>query len=218
MNSLSSAPVGPLLDRLFAEADAATSPAIRSFTSEERAALTTSKTQYLDLYTRLKDLWLPVSRETGELLYMLVRATGARTVVEFGTSFGISALYIAAALRDNGGGRLISSEFQKSKIDRAQQNLEEAGLADLVEIRAGDAMQTLRYDLPECIDLLLLDGAKALYADIFELVAPRLRTGALILADDAEMCPEYLSCIRASKENYLSLPIAEDIELSMKLS
>jgi predicted O-methyltransferase YrrM len=99
-----------LLDRLFAEADAATSPAIKSFTTEERIALTASKTEYLDLYGRLKDLW---SRETGELLYMLVRATGARTVVEFGTSFGISSLYIAAGLRDNGGGRL------RTRQDRA---------------------------------------------------------------------------------------------------
>ncbi|WP_439626740.1 O-methyltransferase [Shinella sp.] len=217
MSTLTTSPLGPLLDRLFAEADAATSPAIKSFKPEERIALTASKTDYLDLYGRLKDLWLPVSRETGELLYMLVRATGARTVVEFGTSFGISSLYIAAALRDNGGGRLVSSEFEPGKIARAQQNLEDGGLADLVEIRAGDAMETLAGDLPETIDLLLLDGAKALYADIFDLVEPRLRSGGLIVADDAEMSPEYLQRIRASKDRYLSLPFAEDIELSMKL-
>jgi predicted O-methyltransferase YrrM len=217
MSTLTTSPLGPLLDRLFAEADAATSPAIKSFTSEERNALTASKTEYLDLYGRLKDLWLPVSRETGELLYMLVRATGARTVVEFGTSFGISSLYIAAALRDNGGGRLISSEFEPDKIARAQRNLEDAGVADLVDIRAGDAMETLARDLPETIDLLLLDGAKALYADIFDLVEPKLRTGGLVLADDAEMCPEYIERIRASKDRYLSLPFAGDIELSMKL-
>jgi predicted O-methyltransferase YrrM len=217
MPTLTATPLGPLLDRLFAEADAATSPEIKSFTPDERLALTSSKIEYLDLYGRLKDLWLPVSRETGEFLYMMVRATGARTVVEFGTSFGISSLYIAAALRDNGGGRLISSEFEPGKIGRAQQNLEEAGLADLVEIRAGDAMETLARDLPETVDLLLLDGAKALYADIFGFVEPRLRTGALILADDTAMCPEYLQHIRAAKDRYLSLPFAGDIELSMKL-
>jgi predicted O-methyltransferase YrrM len=101
---------------------------------------------------------------------------------------------------------------------RAQQNLEEAGLADLVKIRAGDAMKTLASDLPETVDLLLLDGAKALYADIFDLVEPRLRTGALIVADDAKMCSEYLVHIRAAKDCYLSLPFPVDIELSMKLS
>lgn len=100
---------------------------------------------------------------------------------------------------------------------RAQQNLEDGGLADLVEIRAGDAMKTLAGDLPKTIDLLLLDGAKALYADIFDLVEPRLRIGGLIVADDAEMSPEYLERIRAAKDRYLSIPFAEDIELSMKL-
>ena len=100
---------------------------------------------------------------------------------------------------------------------RAQQNLEDGGLADLVEIRAGDAMKTLAGDLPKTIDLLLLDGAKALYADIFDLVQPRLRIGGLIVADDAEMSPEYLRRIRAAKDRYLSIPFAEDIELSMKL-
>ncbi len=128
MSTLTTTTLGPLLNRLFAEADAATSPAIKSFTTEERIALTASKTEYLDRYGRLKDLWLPVSRETGELLYMLVRATGARTVVEFGTSFGISSLYIAAGLRDNGGGRLISSEFERHWHDIVR--LDDIGVAD----------------------------------------------------------------------------------------
>ncbi len=124
-----------------------------------------SKTEYRDLYGRLKDLPLAVSRETGTLLYMLARSGGARTIVEFGTSFGISTLYLAAALRDNGGGRLITSEFEPSKVARARDNLTAGGLIDLVEIREGDALQTLSVDLPETIDLLLLDGAKALYPE-----------------------------------------------------
>ncbi len=145
MNTLASAPLAPLLDQLFAEADKATSPAMAALSRDERERLMHSKTEYLDFYERMKDLWLPVSRQTGELLYMLVRSTNARTIVEFGTSFGISTLYLAAALRDNGGGRLISSEFEVSKVARARQNLAEGGLADLVEIREGDALQTLRH-------------------------------------------------------------------------
>lgn len=72
---------------------------------------------------RLGDLWLPVSREAGKLLYMLARSSGARTIVEFGTSFGISTLHLAAALRDNGGGRLITSEFHPAKVARAREHL-----------------------------------------------------------------------------------------------
>jgi predicted O-methyltransferase YrrM len=118
-----------------------------------------SKTEYLDFYGRLKDLPLAVSRETGVLLYMLARGCGTRMIVEFGTSFGISTLYLAAALRDNGGGHLITTEFEPSKVERARNNLTAGGLVDLVEIRVGDALQTLSRDLPETIDLLLLDGA-----------------------------------------------------------
>ena len=156
-----------------------------------------SKTDYLDFYGRLKDLPLPVSRETGALLYMLARSCGARTIVEFGTSFGISTLHLAAALRDNGGGRLITSEFEPSKVARARDNLTAGGLIDLVEIREGDALQTLSVDLPETIDLLLLDGAKALYPEILSLVESRLRPGAFIVADNADHSPDYLARVRS---------------------
>jgi predicted O-methyltransferase YrrM len=70
------------------------------------------------------------------------------------------------AIRDTRGGKLITSEFEPTKIARARANIAAGGLADLVEIREGDALQTLAQDLPESIDLLLLDGAKGLYADI----------------------------------------------------
>jgi predicted O-methyltransferase YrrM len=176
-----------------------------------------SKTDYRDFYGRLKDLPLPVSRETGALLYMLARGCGARMIVEFGTSFGISTLHLAAALRDNGGGRLITSEFEPSKVARARNNLTAAGLMDLVEIREGDALQTLSVDLPETIDLLLLDGAKALYPEILSLVESRLRAGAFIVADNADHSPDYLARMRSPAGGYISLPFDEDVELSMRL-
>lgn len=125
MTTLTSPPLAPLLDRLFLQAAAATSPAIANISREERERLMHSKTEYLDLYGRMKDLWLPVSRETGVLLYQLARSMNARNIVEFGTSFGLSTLYMAGALRDNGGGRLISSEFEPSKIAKAREHLTE---------------------------------------------------------------------------------------------
>lgn len=216
MNTLTTSPVAPLLDRLFAQADA-TSPALAGISPAERARLMRSRTEYLEFYGRLKDFWLPVSRDTGALLYMLARSSNARTIVEFGTSFGISTVYLAAALRDNGGGRLITSEFEPSKVARARQHLTEAGLIDLVEIREGDALRTLGVDLPETIDLLLLDGAKALYGDILGLVESRLAPGALVVADNADDSPDYLAHVRAPANGYLSVPFAEDVELSMRL-
>jgi predicted O-methyltransferase YrrM len=217
MNTLTAAPLAPLLDRLFEEADAATSPALDDISPEERTRLMRSKTEYLDFYGRLKDLWLPVSREAGLLLYMLARSSKARIIVEFGTSFGISTLHLAAALRDNGGGRLITSEFEPSKVARAREHLTAGGLIDLVEIRQGDALVTLSTALPETIDLLLLDGAKALYPDILSLVESRLRPGALIVADNADHSPDYLARVRSPESGYVSTPFAEDVELSMRL-
>src|SRR5690242_11675061 len=138
MNTLTTTPLAPLLDRLFEEAAAlspAAFPGFAAISREERERLMRSKTDYLDLYGRLKDFPLPVSRETGSLLYMLARSSRARAIVEFGTSFGISTLHLAAALRDNGGGRLITCEFEPSKVARARKNLSDGGLLDLVEIR-----------------------------------------------------------------------------------
>ncbi len=217
MTSLTTSPLAPLLDRLFDEAAAATSPAVAALSREERERMMRSKTEYLDLYGLMKDLWLPVSRETGVLLYMLARSMRARSIVEYGTSFGISTLHMAAALRDNGGGRLITSEFEPSKVSQARKHLTEGGVADLVEIREGDALITLSADLPETIDLLLLDGAKSLYPEILSLVESRLRPGAIIVADNADFCPEYLERVRAPGGGFLSVPFADDVELSMRL-
>lgn len=217
MNTLHTLPLAPLLERLFQQADAATSPALAGISRAERERLMHSKTEYLDFYSRIKDLWLPVSRSTGTLLYLLARSTGAHHIVEFGTSFGISTLHLAAALRDNGGGRLITSEFEPGKVARAREHLAQGDLADLVEVREGDALQTLASGLPEAIDLLLLDGAKALYADVLALVEPRLRPGALIVADNADFSPDYLARVRAPGSGYLSVPFGGDVEVSMRL-
>ena len=224
MNTLITAPVAPLLERLFAEADAAeptTSPSTAAYrsslTAEDRARLMRSREDYREFYALMADLPLAISRETGSLLYILARSARASAVVEFGTSFGLSTICLAAALRDNGGGRLVTSEFEPGKVARAKANLAAAGLADLVEFREGDALETLAGDLPGEIDLLLLDGAKALYPDILDLVEPRLRPGALVVADNADYCPPYLERVRDPARGYLSVPFGEDVELSMRL-
>jgi predicted O-methyltransferase YrrM len=220
MTTLATTPLAPLLARLFDEADAAeteTEAAMADLSDDEAVALMRSKTGYRNLYGRLKNAPLAVSRETASLLYMLARASRAKVIVEFGTSFGISTLHLAAALRDNGGGRLITSEFEPSKAARARDNLTAGGLIDLVEIRQGDALQTLRADLPDTIDLVLLDGAKALYSEILDLVESRLKAGALIVADNTDHSPDYLARVRAPGHGYMSTPFAEDVELSMRI-
>jgi predicted O-methyltransferase YrrM len=131
----------------------------------------------------MKECYIPVSPEQGALLYLTARALGARRVVEYGTSFGISTLYLAAAVRENGGGTVIGTEIEPSKHARAVEHLKEAGLADVAEVRLGDARETLR-DVAGPVDLVLLDGWKDLYLPILQQLTPRLRPGAVVLADN----------------------------------
>jgi len=215
--TLNSPHIIKILDRLFDEADAS-EPARDAVAQSNASRLLRSRTGYREFYGLMKDIPLPVSRDTGVLLYMLTRSTGARQLLEFGTSFGVSTIYLAAALRDNGGGRIITTEFEASKAARARGNLTKAGLMDLVEIREGDALETLAHDLPETFDLVLLDGAKALYADILQRVEGCLRPGSLVLADDARLCQGFVSQMRCDTNRYLSVPLAGDLEVSMRLS
>ena len=100
---------------------------------------------------------------------------------------------------------------------RARANLAAAGLADLVEIREGDALRTLAADLPDSVDLLLLDGAKALYPEVLARVEHRLRPGAFVVADNADFNRDYLAYVRAPENGYLSVPFGGDVELSMRI-
>lgn len=220
MNTLTTQPLAHVLDTLLAQSETITAEDICAATGLSAQVLEqqkSSKTGYKNFYARLKDFAIPVSRRTGELLYMLTRSSMPKVVVEFGTSFGISTLFIAAALRDNGGGQIITTEFEPSKVARAQHNLETAGLADLVEIRPGDALHTLGCNLPQHIDMLLLDGAKALYCDILKLAEPKLRPGALVFADDAGDSPEYMDYVRTPANGYMSLDFDDDVNLAVRL-
>lgn len=147
---------------------------------------------------------------------MLARAIGAQSIIEIGTSFCITTIHLACALRDNGGGKLIGSEFEPSKTKRARQNLEAARLSDLVEIREGEALETFARDFPDQIDLVLLDGAKKFYPSVLALLEGRLSVGALIVADNADASPDYIARVRSVQHGYFSVPFAEDVELSIR--
>lgn len=154
--------------------------------------------------------FLSVSPEYGRFLYAMARATKASRIVEFGTSMGVSTIYLAAALRDNGGGTLIGSEFEPGKVARARDHLAAAGLADLVDIREGDARETLA-DIAGTVDLLLLDGAFSLYLPVLKLVEPQLRPGAIILGENA-FDPEYRAYVRDPRNGYLSHMLGVEAE------
>ncbi|MDH5674743.1 MAG: class I SAM-dependent methyltransferase [Myxococcales bacterium] len=131
----------------------------------------------------MRECFIPIDRDGGRLLYLTARAIGARHVVEFGTSFGISTIYLAAATRDNGGGVVVGTEIEPSKAARARAHVEEAGLGDQLDLRVGDALETLQ-ELDKPVDLLFIDGWKDLYRPVLDLVQPRLRPGAVVIADN----------------------------------
>jgi predicted O-methyltransferase YrrM len=217
-STLDTAPVHDELDRLLAAADAQEPELHARLAARYPGTGPTSDADAADLLT---DAYIAVPREVGELLALLVRATGARTVVEFGTSFGISTIYLAAAVRDNGGGRVVTTEIETAKADAAAATLRRCGLDDLVDLRVGDALATLR-DLPGPVDLLLLDGWSALYLPVLDLVEPALRPGALVVADDTSLFPEvlapYLARVRDPRAGYRSvdLPLGDRLEVSVR--
>lgn len=221
-NSLQSGPIREVLDRLHADAK---SDRLKFLSLIPRFAAGLLRGQKLfDVLTpeAMKDFYLPVSREQGEFLYLTARAIGATKVVEFGTSFGISTIYLAAAVRDNGSGEVIGSEIEASKVQVAKANLEAAGLAAHADVRLGDAMETLR-DLPEPIDLVLLDGWKDLYIPVLERVMPRLRPGSVVLADNIftfrKSLRPYVESMQSGERGFASttLHIADGFEYSVYL-
>lgn len=167
----------------------------------------------------LSDYYLPVTQEAGRLLYSLVRATRPQTVVEFGMSLGLSGIHLAAAVRDNGSGRVVTTELSAAKIVTATRNFEEAGLADVVTVLEGDALETLKA-LDGSVDFVLLDGWKELYIPVLELLEPRLTPGTLVVADNTSM-PElqpYLDYVRDPANGYVSVNFLARDSDSMELS
>ena len=160
---------------------------------------------------------MPISSAGGNLLYALVRASRPNTVIEFGTSFGLSAIYLAAAAADNGTGHVFTTELSAGKIEAAQKNFLEAGIADYVTILAGDALDTLR-DIPGPIGLVLLDGWKDLCLPVLKLLEPRLAAGALVVADDIDQqaMTDYLKYVRDAANGYVSVsyPVEDGMEIS----
>lgn len=128
--------------------------------------------------------YMAISPEKGSFLYFLATLQKAKHLVEFGCSFGISTIYLAAAARDNGG-NVISTDIETNKVTGAQKNLKTAGLKNLVDILQGDAMQTLS-SVKGSIDFLFLDGAKELYLPVFKMLRPKLTENAVIIADNVD--------------------------------
>ncbi|HAH08808.1 MAG TPA: methyltransferase [Alphaproteobacteria bacterium] len=169
----------------------------------------------------LKNAYIPINAEQGQVLYALARAAQAKTIVEFGTSFGISAIYLAAAARDCGG-RFTGTELEPNKVKTARENLATAGLDAVATVLAGDARETLK-EIAGPIDFVLLDGWKEMCLPILKQLEPQLRPGAVVLCDDikafAKTLAPYLAYVREDGGPYVSqlLPLGDGLEFSVYL-
>lgn len=172
------------------------------------------------------DVYSAVTPERGALLYLVARAAQAKRIVEFGSSFGISTIYLATAARDNcvAGGdpapEVLGSEMEPHKLAEAAKNIAAAGLSDVAKILPGDALETLQA-IKGPLDMVFLDGRKDLYLPVLKLLKPKLRRGAVVLSDniftfDKEVAL-FLEYVQSAANGFVSssLKISDGVEFSV---
>ena len=172
----------------------------------------------------LSDKLVALDRDKGRLCYLLCRVASARRIVEVGTSCGVSTIYLAAAVRENGGnGIVIGTEWEPAKVAAACENLDRAGLANVVDICEGDVRETLR-DVGRPIDFVLMDIWAPMARPVLDLLIPQLRPGAMVLCDNVERFRfdyrHYLDRVRDPRGDFRSttLPYDGGFELSVWLA
>jgi len=145
-----------------------------------------------------EEAFLSISSTQGDHLKKLIQKHNLKNIVEFGTSFGISTLFLAQGVLETGG-KIITTELLESKAKKAIENFKKAEVNDLIEVRIGDAMDTLK-NHNQAIDLLLLDGWKNLYLPLFKMLEPNFHSGTFIYVDNANMSDsrEFLRTIASS--------------------
>jgi predicted O-methyltransferase YrrM len=212
-NTLQDPKVASVLDRMYAESSNQMSQLRERRGQFDRPMTTQERTE------AMSEFYIPVTPEAGRLLYSLVRSTRPATVVEFGMSFGISAIHLASAVRDNGTGRVVTTELSTSKIAAAKKTFADTGLDDVITILEGDALTTLE-SLDGPVDFVLLDGWKDLYLPVLELLEPRLHAGVLVVADNtsAQDTQPYLDRVRNPGNGYVSFNFQVRDSDSMEVS
>lgn len=170
----------------------------------------------------LRDKLVALDRPKAEFCYQVCRALRARRVVEAGTSFGVSTLFLARAVRDNGGGMVIATEYESAKAKQARRTFVEAGVAELIDLREGDLRQTL-VDVDGPIDFMLIDIWTPVARPALALVAPRLRTGAVVICDNTlqfrDAYQDYFEFVNDPRNRFstTTLPFEGGLEFTVRI-
>jgi predicted O-methyltransferase YrrM len=215
------AKVRALLDRLHAQSDAQGADIGAYFSRRGQAGDLDWKGLDADAHRFMADKLVAFDRDKAEYCYLLCRALGAKRVVEIGTSYGVSTLYLASAVKANGAGVVIATEYEPAKAKAARANFTAAGLADMIDLREGDLRETLkRLDGP--IDFVLMDIWTEMARPAIELVGPHMRSGAIVIADNVSQFPEayedYFAYIDdpANKFSTLTVPFEGGLGMSVR--
>jgi predicted O-methyltransferase YrrM len=226
-------PVDGVLDRLYAQHGAQDDAVAAYFMA--RAADGSMDWHQFDERTNtfLRDKLVALDRDKAEFCYHVCRALRARRVVEAGTSFGVSTLFLAAAVRDNlrreahdlagsgPSGVVIGTEYEPEKARLARTHFAESGLADLIDLREGDLRETL-VDVGGPVDFMLVDIWTSMARPALSLVAPHLREGAVVIADNTlqfrEAYREYFEFIHDPRNGLrtMTLPFEGGLEFTVR--
>ena len=170
------------------------------------------------------DKLVALDRDKAEFCYQLCRANNARRIVEAGTSYGVSTLYLAAAVRDNvqatgGSGVVIGTEYEPNKARAARAHFEQAALNGFIDLREGDLRNTLR-QISGPVDFMLVDIWIPMARPALELVTPHLRPGAIVVCDNTEQYrneyADYFAFLETSGFRTMTLPFDGGLELSVR--
>jgi len=173
---------------------------------------------------------LAIGRNTGIFYNVLLKSKNAKKILEIGMSAGYSTIWFAEAISKKTGGKIITIDQDKKKIERAKRNFEDAGLSDLIDIRHGDALEVLldiknESNSSESFDFVFIDADKERYIQYFDVILPMVKPGGLIGADNI-LFPErfqkfanlYVKHVRNNpKIRSVTIPIDNGEELSLKL-
>lgn len=221
MNSLREPRLEALLERLHGKSLAQDEELGRFFAKRAEAGEDLSLDS-AEVKAFLTDKLVALEPDKSLFCYQICRALRARRVVEAGTSYGVSTLYLAAAVRDNGGGTVIATEYEPEKVEKAKSHFSEAGLVNQIDLREGDLRETLA-DVRGPIDFMLIDIWSPMARPALELVALQLRAGAIVLCDNTEMFRDhyrdYFAYLHDPANGFITmtLPFAGGLEMSVRV-